>query len=330
MAIPFLIGGAAAFVGTGVIVDTKEKMDRANDINNDAQRIAKNAEKRSDKALKAAKETIDELGKTKVSIMADSIKKFVDNFSRIKNVRLTDSIGLEELRGFNPDSPDFRDMKDKSLKLSDVATGVMGGTAAGTATAVGVYSAVGAFGAASTGTAISALSGAAATNATLAWLGGGSLAAGGFGMAGGMAVLGGLVAIPALAITGLLLSSKADKALNEAKENREKARKYEQDAKNLCTAMEAIGARAEQIKNLLNDLNYAFRPLVSGMISTINRSGVDWRNYSRDEQTVIGMAAQLAKTIKVIVDTSLITEDGKLRDAETAKVLSAGRALLNG
>ncbi|MBR3747023.1 MAG: hypothetical protein IKN27_08705, partial [Selenomonadaceae bacterium] len=62
----------------------------------------------------------------------------------------------------------------------------------------------------------------------------------------------------------------------------------------------------------------------------INRSGIDWRNYSRDEQNVIGMAAQLAKTIKVVVDTSLLSENGKLKDAETAKVLSAGRALLNG
>ena len=330
MAIPFFIGIGAAVVGTGIVLSAAEKMELAQDIDREAKRIAKNAEKRSDKALKAAKETIDELGKTKVSIMADSVKKFVDNFSRIKNVRLTDSIGLEELRGFNPDSPDFLDMKDKSLKLSDVATGVMGGTAAGTATAVGVYSAVGAFGAASTGTAISALSGAAATNATLAWLGGGSLAAGGFGMAGGMAVLGGLVAIPALAITSLLLSSKADKALNEAKENREKARKYEQDAKNLCTAMEKIGERAEQIKKLLDDLNNKFRPRVDEMISIIDRRGVDWRNYSRNEQTAIGMAMQLAKTIKVIVDTSLITENGKLRDSETSKVLANGRALLNG
>ena len=330
MAIPFLIGVVAGGGGIIVIGSNMDTMEQAKQINSEAQRIAEKSKKKLDTTREDTNHTLQELGKAKVSVMADSIKKFVDNFSRIKNVRLTDSIGLDELRNFNPDSPDFLDMKKKSLDLSDVATGLAGGVAGGTATAAGVYSAVGAFGAASTGTAISALSGAAATNATLAWLGGGSLAAGGFGMAGGALILGGLVAIPALVITGLFLGAKAEKALNEAKENREKALKYEQDAKNLCTAMEAIGARAEQIKDLLDDLNYAFRPLVNGMISTINRSGVDWRNYSRDEQTVIGMAAQLAKTIKVIVDTSLLSEDGKLKDSETAKVLSDGRALLNG
>ena len=145
-----------------------------------------------------------------------------------------------------------------------MATALAGGVADGSATAAGVYSAVGAFGAASTGTA----------------------------------VLGGLVAFPALAITGLLLGSKADEALSTAKTNKKEADKYEQDAKNLCTAMEAIGARAEQITALLNDLDYAFRPLVSGMISTINKRGVDWRNYSRDEQTVIGMALNLPRPAK--------------------------------
>ena len=143
-------------------------------------------------------------------------------------------------------------------------------------------------------------------------------------------VLGGLVAVPPLVIMGLLFGPKAEKALNEAKENREKALKYEQDAKNLCTAMEAIGARADQITALLNDLDKKFRPLVNGMISILDRCGVDWRNYSQNEKDTIGMATQLAKIIKVVVDTSLITEDGKLKDAETAKDLSDGRALLNG
>ncbi|MBR4382820.1 MAG: hypothetical protein IKP64_04610, partial [Selenomonadaceae bacterium] len=96
------------------------------------------------------------------------------------------------------------------------------------------------------------------------------------------------------------------------------------------TGVKDYRAHAEQIKELLDDLEYEFRPFVNGMISIIDRSGIDWRNYSRDEQTAIGVTMQLAKTIKVIVDTSLITEDGKLRDAETNKVLSAGRALLNG
>ena len=92
------------------------------------------------------------------------------------------------------------------------------GSAAATSAlaAFGAYGSVGLLASASTGTAISGLTGVAATNATLAWLGGGSLAAGGFGMAGGMVALGGIALAPALAVGGLWLASKSEKALTQA------------------------------------------------------------------------------------------------------------------
>ena len=116
MAIPFLIGvGAVAVVGGGIVLSAAEKMDLANDINNDAQRIAKNAENRFNATRKSSNNTLQEPGKKKISVMAGSVKKFADNYSRIKNLSFNDSVGLDELRNFNPDDPEFLDIeKEKS------------------------------------------------------------------------------------------------------------------------------------------------------------------------------------------------------------------------
>lgn len=331
MAIPLLavvaVGGGV--VGVATIDDSREKMNDAEKINREAQRIADNATKKRDRTRESTNNTLAELGKTKLSIMSGSILRFAENFSRIKNVRLNDSVGLEELRDFNPDSNEFLKMKNAGFKASELLQGGVGSLAAGTATAAGAYGAVGALATASTGTAISALSGAAATNATLAWLGGGAIAAGGGGMVLGTAVLGGLVAAPALIVMGFFMGSKADKALSEAKSQRDEARKYKQDVENLCTVMEAVSDRAEQIDNLLFNLNEKFKPAVDRMIGLIYNRGDDWRYYSQYEKQTIGVAAQLAKTIKIVIDTSLIREDGSLRDGETQKAISAGQKMLN-
>jgi len=327
MAIPFIVGGIVVIGGGAKVIDVHDTMERAKEINREAQRIANNATKKHDNTLKSTNATLTELGKMEISIMAGNMRRFADNYSRIRNVRrLRDIPGMEQLRNFNQD---FGEIKKASFHASDLATGLSGGMAVGAATAASVYSAVGALGAASTGTAISALSGAAATNATLAWLGGGSLAAGGGGIAAGTLVLGGLVALPALAITALVLGSKADKVLSEAKSQRDEANLFKQKVNNLCTAMEAVSTRANQIKILLENLDDKFYRAVNGMINIIENRGTNWNNYSIDEQNFITVAASLAKTIKIIAGTAIINKDGKLRDNETQTALVSGQKMLN-
>lgn len=328
MAIPLLavvaVGGGV--VGAAVVDDARTTMNRAKEINREAQRKANAATTKHDKTLKSTNDTLADLGKTKISIMASSMNDFVETYKRIRNVDFNDKVGHEELRNFNED---FRELQKASFNAVELAKGGVGSIAAGALTAAGAYGAVGALATASTGTAISALSGAAATNATLAWLGGGAIAAGGGGMAVGTMVLGGLVAAPALIITGLFMSSKAEEALNEAKSQLDEAKKYKQNVKNLCTVMEAISARANQIDNLLTALNGKFRPVINQLATLINNRGTDFYNYSAREQDFVHLAASLAKTIKIVIDTSLIREDGSLRDNETQKALASGQKMLN-
>ena len=312
MAIPFIIGAVAVY-GGGKTISALDDMDTAKSINREAQEIADNATSRRERTRKSTNASLENLGKTKISIMKDNMKTFVDSFSKLKNVRnFKNSVMLDELSNFNPQSKEFLDMKNASFKASELASGGMGSIAAGTLTAAGAYGAVGAFATASTGTAIAGLTGAAATNATLAWLGGGAIAAGGGGVAAGTMVLGGLVAAPALVVAGLFLGDKAETALNDARSNRDKARKYEQEVRNLCSAMDAIKEKTIQIDDLLKKLDSKFSPAVSNMVNAIRYFGTDFSKFSTMAQDEVGIAMNLAKTIKTVIDTPLMNQQGEL------------------
>lgn len=321
------LGIAAAGYGGKKILDAKKNMNEAKDINEQAKNLAQQTEYQINDARESTNSNLVALGKRKMEILSGSIAVFVREFSKIKNVNLQDSVGLEELRGFNPDSKDFLDMKTASFKVGEIATGGLGSVGAGALAAYGAYSAVGTLAAASTGTAISTLGGAAATNATLAWLGGGSLAAGGMGVTGGMAVLGGLVAGPALAVGGAFMAAKAEKALNDAKTNHDQARKFNQEGKNICSLLSAISKRSQQIEKLLVSLDRHFSSAVEELAGVIQHFGDDWNGYTKDEKFTVGKAAQLAKTVKVVLDTSLLRENGSL-NSESEKMLEVGEETL--
>lgn len=327
MPIPFILGaaalGAAAF-GVKKGMDAKDDMNEAKELIEEAKEMAKEAERRIERAREGASESIEDLGRTKLTILSRSMKNFVDNFSKIKNVNFKDSIGMEELKDFTPDGIDFSNLKKASFKASEIASGGLGSVAAGSLLAAGTYGAVSTLGGslivASTGTAIAGLSGAAATNATLAWLGGGALSAGGFGMAGGMAVLGGLVAGPALAIGGAFMASKAKEALYDAEENYDKARAFNEQSKNIASELKAISKRANQIAEILERLDRYFARSNRAMNDVISEAGTNWKDYSVAQKKTVGACAQLAKTIKLILDTSLMGEDGKLTRESKAAV----------
>lgn len=168
---------------------------------------------------------------------------------------------------------------------------------------------------ASTGTAISALSGSAATNATLAFFGGGSLAAGGLGMAGGTAVLGGLVAGPALLVMGLVAGKAAKKGLEKAYTNRAEAIQIAAQLNTASLQCETIRRRTYMFYNLLARLDSYFMPLIHRMGDIVKIEGDDYSQYSAESKTVIASCASVAVSIKSVLDTPLLTDDGLLTDA---------------
>ena len=324
MPIPFLIAAAAVAVGgLGVVggVVAKETMDEAKAVGAEGESIIRRAERRRNDARDETNEAVNDLGMKKLDILSGSIKVFVENFSKMKNVNFKDSAGMEELLDFTPQSDALGQLKQNSLTALEIGGSLATGVAGSGVAALGAYGAVSVLGVASTGTAISALSGAAATNATLAWLGGGSLAAGGLGVAGGMAVLGGVVLAPALLIGSFLMYSKAEEALNKAKTYREKAWQFEAECENACSLLAAIKQRAEQIVGVLDKLDHRLAGGNDKLVRLIAKKGEDWNAFSEADKKVVAGVAMTAKTLKVIMDTPLLHEDGALAE-ESQEILS--------
>ena len=315
MPIPVLFIAAAAITGAfGVGKSVKAGVDtkKAKDLNRSANAIVEDAKRMLETARNQTSSCLQQLGQDKIEICSGSIMDFVDVFGKIKNVNFNGSAGLDELANFSVDNNSLVELKQLGTFATSLLGGLAGGAMGGALTAFGAYSAAGTFAIASTGTAISSLSGAAATNATLAFFGGGSLATGGLGIAGGTAVLGGLVAGPALAIMGLIVGAKASKAKDEARSNYAKAEQFADESEVATELCFAIARRASMFSSLLKSLDMRFVPLISEMESIINQKGVDFKKYSKEQQETIAACASLAGAIKAILDTTILTEDGKM------------------
>lgn len=334
MPLPFipLVAGAIA-AGTAVHglakgAEAKHDMDEAKMINESSQSYAKEAEDFIAMAKEKTNEAVSNLGKEKICILTTSINDFIDSFEKIKHMELVSGKGIDELISLNPSSESFKQLKDASFEAQQVAVNGLAAIGSGALLAYGTYSVVmgglgGLLVTATTGTALTSLTGVAATNATLAWLGGGALSVGGFGMAGGALVLGGLVAGPALAIGGSIFASQAKTALNDAYSNYDKARAFRKQAKNIGTALKGICTRAEQLTDLLKNLDVYFTKKVAILKEIVTTSGTDWNYYSKCQKEEIYQCVKLAQTIKVILDASLLKEDGTLDEA-TQAVLDNG------
>ena len=66
--------------------------------------------------------------------------------------------------------------------------------------------------------------------------------------------------------------------------------------------------------NLLARLDAYFLPLIYKMESIVENEGEDYRAYSADSKKVIASCASVAVTVKSVLDTPLLTDDGLLTD----------------
>lgn len=323
MPIPFIVsaavlGGIALFGGANTVGAVVNQHD-AKETNELARNIADRSIERANKCRKTSGEALTALGETKIYILNHSVIKFVDSFEKLKNVQLDDNTeGMEELKKFAVDKQSFTELRKLSNMASSIAAGVASGATLGAVTAFGACGAVSLLEFASTGTAIGSLSGAAFTNATLAFLGGGTLAAGGMGIAGGTMIFGGLVAAPALAVFGVVANSKASANKDQAYANLAEARKYEEEMKTIQSLCKAIYMRASMYDRVLLRLNALLEPQVENLETLIAEHGTDFSAYTPEQKKSVAVCASTVKAVKTVLDTPLLTEDGKLTE-ESAK-----------
>ena len=320
MPLPMLfigIGVAAATGAVGVGKTVKAGIDtvNANSINKSANEIVEDATKLLNAQRLACGNSLSCLGNEKLFVLNTSMTQFLDAFTKIKNVDFQKTEGLDELHRLHVDKKEFAEMKAMVNFAGSLAGGAAAGTAGGALAAFGAYGAAQALACASTGTAIAALHGVAATNATLAFFGGGSLAAGGLGMAGGSMVLGGLVAGPALMVMGLVAGSAARKNLEKAYTNKAEAVQIAAQLDTASLQCEAIRRRTNMFYDLLARLDSYFLPLIYRMEDIVKTEGYDYRVYSDTSKAVIASCASVAVSVKSVLDTPLLTDDGLLTDA---------------
>lgn len=307
-----VIAATTALTGLKKGTDGIKKSQKADAIQKEAQKILDSSKKRMDDNRKMTSKAIQNLGKEKLEAAAIELKIFVENFSKIKNIKLSDCNILDECKYLEISSNvELKSIKITALNASDILSSGITGVGAGVLLGWGTYGGVMALGSASTGTAIAGLSGAAATNATLAWLGGGAIAAGGGGMALGTAVLGGIVAGPALLVAGGIFDAKAKEKLNNAYSNLAKAKKIESDIEKGIVELNYIRFTANQVKNLLSQIrkysylsNYEMRKII--------RKKTNWELFSQIEKETVALAVKQIQLIKKIIDTPLLAKEGTL------------------
>lgn len=335
--IPILIAVGTSAVAIGKSVKAAVDKNTANKTNKKANEIVNQAKNRINVAREKSGSSIKALGRKKLDVSSYSINRFVNTFGKLKNVDFRQSVGLNELSKFQIDSQSLSELKELGSFATSIINGLGGGALGGALTAFGAYSAAGTFAAASTGTAIASLNGVAATNATLAFFGGGSLATGGAGIAGGTMVLGGLVAGPALAIMGLIVGSKASKAKDEAYSNLAQARKYSEEMDAAVDLCRAIAKRADMFRELLSKLERYFDMSIKQMQEAIVEHGNDFRSFSQQQKESVAASASLAKAIKSVIDTPILTKDGNLtsqsenilKEMNSVSIMQKGVALMN-
>lgn len=309
--IPIAIAACVtALFGAGKTAKAVMNSNEADKLNSTASYIIKNSKDSLELAKDRCSNNLEILGFKKAYVLNDTVSKFIASFEKLKNINFQNTTGMDELNKFITDKVEFKEIKEISILASSIMQGIGGGVTAGAAIAFGAYGAVGAFGAASTGTAIATLSGAVATNATLAFLGGGTIAAGGLGVAGGMAVLGGMVAAPALLVIGLVSDSKASAKLDTAKANLAEAKTIAEGLKNMEIMAYAISRRAQMFNRLLMKLDSYLAPLIYEMENIIATKGRDFSKFDENEQETIAKAVSLVKSVKTILDTPIIDDNG--------------------
>ena len=321
MPLPLLFMGVAAAtggLGIGKTIEAGMNANNAKQLNRSANEIVNTSTERLNAQRAACGNSLNQLGQEKLFVLNHSISGFLNTFSKIKNVDFQNSGDLEELKKLHIDEREFVELKTMVNFAGSLAGGAVAGTAGGALVAFGAYGAAQALAAASTGTAIASLSGAAATNATLAFFGGGSLAAGGLGMAGGGMVLGGLVVGPALMVMGFVAGQAAKKELEKARTNNAEGLQVSAQLDTASLQCKTIRRRTYMFYNLLARLDTYFLPLIYKMEDIFVAEGDDYRRYTAESKKVIASSASIAVSIKSVLDTPLLTDDGLLtEDSET-------------
>lgn len=311
MPLPLLLGLAAlgaAAIGIEAQSDAKEKNERAQSIANDAQSLYNTSKRSLEIAQEGTENSLLELGNAKKKVLETSINQFLIAYDRIKNIEMSESVGLDEIKNFSLEKQDTIQLRE----MSDIYQATFSSGAAGAATGAVI--------------ALAASGSLPVVTGTLS-VAGSALAAGEIGMAAGLAGSAlsfgaamtplAAIAAPALLFSGISASMKADENLEKARTmyaEAEAASEKMETSKALC---KAIADRADMYDNLLDELNGMFAyctGMLDGVIQkkmgVFKNKTVDARTFTEEELKLVAVTRSLAGAVKAVIDTPILTAEG--------------------
>lgn len=284
-----------------------DRVDKAKKIRVATQGLNEDTLRRLNKIREQAENRFQDLGKTKLSILNGSLRRFNGHYSRLINVEVIayNDEEKERIIQFNDTLPD---MENTIRKVSILVENGIPALNAGTLESIGVFG-------------VTETLGAEAKNKDAVRFEGKGLTYGAFSPFNSIIGIGisGVIGNPFRALLDWFKPKPVQKKIPERNE----------DVENFRSLMTLTGSRAEQMTLLLKNLEELFKPALKEMIAVIQRRGYDCNNYSDDEEQIVFTAYKFAEAINCLLNTNLQNDDGKLNDEEFTKAFSNAQALLD-
>lgn len=112
---------------------------------------------------------------------------------------------------------------------------------------------------------------------------------------------------------GLMLADSRRAEVMASKQNRI-ANLHQSQTRTMIVAIDAIGAHAEQIANLLSKLSVLFADCIDSTEKIIARNGANRSRYTASDKAVLMNCVNLASAIKSILDVPVLTKSGEITD----------------
>lgn len=115
--------------------------------------------------------------------------------------------------------------------------------------------------------------------------------------------------VPPLIVDKKGLKEKNVEAMADMKT---KLAEFQQEVRHICETMAEIRKEAREMQDAILDLADFLDDGIIEMQAVIEKSGVDWTNYSEMQKLEIGRAAQIAQVIAALCSVHFLDEDGTM------------------
>jgi len=312
MPIPAILAGlaaaGAALLGVGAQMDAKDTNERAQKIADEAKSLYNDSKRSLETAQMKTETSLLSLGNSKKQVLDTSINQFLTVYERIKNIELSESVGLDEIKNFTLEKKDALQLRE----MSDIYKSTFSSGTAGAAT--GTIIALAASGSLPIVTGTLSVAGSALVAGEISVAAGLAGSALSFGAA--MTPLA-AIAAPALLFSGISASMKADENFEKAQAMYAEANAASEQMKISEVLCVAIADRADMFNSLLQDLNGLFShctALLDGVtrkkMGLFKNKTVDARTFTEEELKLVAVTRSLAGAVKSVIDTPILTADG--------------------